>query len=209
MLWPALILLFFSIPHSKLIGYILPVFPALSLLVASYLVKIWEAKSVLTDTLKTKKIFFYFIVALLCNAFLLLTLVTNASHLNRGSSKSLVAVLKNSISPQDEIVNYYRYFYDVPLYLGKRVSIVANWDTTNIMHKDNWLRELSMGRPFQNTDDWLINEQTFWQRYESEKRVFVFLNKSYFSQFKARAKNYYFLGEQNNIILLSNHFSLS
>ena len=50
LLWLFLIFLFFSIPHSKTIGYILPIFPALALLVGNYLSLYW-------DQLKTKGVY--------------------------------------------------------------------------------------------------------------------------------------------------------
>lgn len=42
LLWPLLILIFFSIPHSKIVGYILPVFPPLAVVIARYLDQSWE-----------------------------------------------------------------------------------------------------------------------------------------------------------------------
>lgn len=42
LLWISIILLFFSIPTSKTVGYILPIFPALSLLIARYFDTIWH-----------------------------------------------------------------------------------------------------------------------------------------------------------------------
>ncbi len=42
LLWFFLIFLFFSIPKSKTIGYILPVFPVLALLLGNYLNQCWE-----------------------------------------------------------------------------------------------------------------------------------------------------------------------
>ncbi len=41
MIWFVIVFTFFSIPKSKTIGYILPVFPALSLIVGHYLSKCW------------------------------------------------------------------------------------------------------------------------------------------------------------------------
>jgi 4-amino-4-deoxy-L-arabinose transferase-like glycosyltransferase len=41
-LWPLLIFIFFSIPHSKIVGYIVPVFPPLALIVANYLTVRWK-----------------------------------------------------------------------------------------------------------------------------------------------------------------------
>ncbi|MHB1950531.1 MAG: phospholipid carrier-dependent glycosyltransferase [Acidiferrobacteraceae bacterium] len=44
-LWAALIFLFFSASHSKLIPYVLPIFPALALLVGRYFSRQWERPS--------------------------------------------------------------------------------------------------------------------------------------------------------------------
>lgn len=44
-LWVVLITIFFSIPASKTVGYILPVFPAAALLTAVYIVKLWQQRS--------------------------------------------------------------------------------------------------------------------------------------------------------------------
>ena len=42
LIWIAVVFLFFSIPHSKIITYILPLFPALALMVGNYLSCIWN-----------------------------------------------------------------------------------------------------------------------------------------------------------------------
>ena len=70
------------------------------------------------------------------------------------------------------------------IYLEQRITIVANWTSPTIADKDNWMRELWYGMRFQNTADWLITENIFWERWNNNKRVFVFLGENYFSQFK-------------------------
>lgn len=257
LLWFVIIFTFFSIPKSKTIGYILPVFPALALLVGHYISSAWEytqqkgiywsiVNFVLIGTLlaacllvlphinimdlssglkpyltaiaiimmisaissifirKKETLLPLFATCASCSAAFLLTLTLGAPHLNQSSAKQLVTELKTIIKPQDEVINYFKFFQDVPLYLGQRVTIVADWNSPEIPYKDNWVRELWYGMAFQKTKDWLINEETFWQSWESEKRIFVFLNANYFDQFKLRAKSYYFIGKNNDIILLSN-----
>ena len=257
LLWVVIIFLFFSIPRSKIIGYILPIFPALALLVGNYLSMVWEntqRKSILRATsmfiilsgllaallvglpyvdwtdlpvavspyfmimaailiasagilyfLRKKGRFFaLFITCIACNIGVLLTLTSSAAHLNQNSAKPLVSHLNAIIRPQDEVVTYYKFYQDVPLYLGRRVTIVADWHSPEIPYRDNWLRELWYGMAFQKTDDWLIDDTTFWQRYRSDRRMFVFLNENYFSQFKSQAKRYFILERYNDIILLSN-----
>ena len=115
-----------------------------------------------------------------------------------------LANLKQIIKPDDEVASYFKFYQDVPLYLGKRITLVANWDAATIAYKDNWVRELWYGMAFQKTADWLINENTFWQRWNSNKRMFVFVNTNYFDQFKAQATHYYKIDAYNDIVLLSN-----
>lgn len=253
LLWVGIVFVFFSIPHSKTITYILPIFPALALLVGNYLSTKWEKftltinqnimismtsilfAAVLFATeywmelpihflpylnamagifilsaiailfLRCKKgclTLFKLLVA--SNVIFLLCFTLGAKHLNQHSTKPFIADLKPLLQPQDEVIHYHGFFQDVPLYLEKRVSIVADWDSPRIAQNDNWARELWYGMPFQDTKAWLINENTFWERWNSNHRIFVFLNKKYFGQFKMHAAHYYVLGQHNNIILLTN-----
>ena len=117
-------------------------------------------------------------------------LTTGVRYLNQNSAKHLVAELKTIIQPQDEVINYFKFYQDVPLYLGKKIMIVADWQAENIASKDNWRRELWLGMPFQDTQQILINEELFWRHWNSDQRVFVFLNQNYFDQFKERAQSY-------------------
>jgi len=145
-----------------------------------------------------------YFICLSCTTAYLLVLTFGAVHLNQNTAKPLITQLKSVMQPQDEVINYFKFYQDVPLYLGKRITLVADWHSPDIMHRDNWVREMWYGMPFQNTADWLITEDIFWQRYNSDNRVFVFLNDNYFAQFKARAQHYFILGKYNDIILLSN-----
>jgi 4-amino-4-deoxy-L-arabinose transferase-like glycosyltransferase len=192
LLWISIIFIFFSIPHSKIAGYILPVFPALALLVGHYLSHDWQQRKLAPILCAAGSATFLFIV------------VWNAATLNDRTTKPLISELKSVIQPQDEVINYFKFYYDVPLYLEKQITLVADWNAADIETKDNWVRELWYGKSFQDTQDWLIDENTFWHRFESEKRVFVFLNDNYFTQFKSHAHHYFILGKFNDIILLSN-----
>ena len=257
LLWFFLIFIFFSIPHSKIVTYILPVFPALALLTGHWLDKVWDnaqPKNIAQNALAfiIFAVFFavigwllsYFKLAAIPANFMphlvllsclfivsaimayvtgkqktllplfstyaasivlsMLVLTTGIQYLNQNSTKNLVAELKTVIQPQDEVINYFKFYQDVPLYLGKKVMIVADWQADNIASKDNWRRELWLGMPFQDTQQILINEEVFWRHWNSDQRVFVFLNENYFGQFKERAESYFNLGQENDIILLSN-----
>lgn len=254
-LWIAVVFVFFSIPRSKTIGYILPIFPPLALLTGHFIAQTWDnvqekkihwivllfalgtsalavclpfayrwivlpelflphllsfsclfALSSLCGLclLRQKKLLPFFSLCFITNVIFLCVLTSNANHLNQNSAKPLIAELKNVLGPEDEVINYFKFYQDIPLYLEQRITLVANWNDPAIPEKDNWIRELWFGLPFQKTNDWIINETEFWQRFNSTRRVFVFLNTNYFDQFKAQASHYFILGKTNDIILLSN-----
>lgn len=264
MLWTVLIFIFFSIPHSKTIGYILPIFPAMALLVGRYIDQQWDlffaagkrskvlfvpiafvifasacfiAPSI--HSLETPTDLFPYLkwagINFVC-ATLILTyylsrknfngilagilgstlvfffiLVNSATVFNLNTTKPLALQIKNILSANDEIVTYYKYFQDLPLYLNqqdKRITIVADWEDPGIAHNDNWLRELWYGKSFQDTSSWLISENTFWQRWNSKKRVYVLTQLKYLDMFKAKAKNRLtFLGQFNETVLMTNTIS--
>lgn len=133
----------------------------------------------------------------------LLILLASASAMNQKTIKPLIMQLKSIIKPQDEVVTYFRYYQDLPLYLERRITIVADWHAKDIIHNDNWVRELWFGMPFQDTRDWLIEEPTFWQRWHSHKRVFVLMYNQDYQRFSKKSLGYK-MGEYNDVILISN-----
>ncbi len=258
LLWIGLVFIFFSIPHSKTIGYILPIFPALALVVAHYLDEHWHTffhlgknKSVLllilsfgffalscflapalnfleitpallpylkyaglSFTLTTIILSYFFIrknftgifASIIVSALVFFfILVQSAPLLNQNSTKALALQIKNILSTQDEIVTFYKYFQDLPLYLERRITIVADWDDPGIPYNDNWLRELWYGKSFQDTQAWLINEGSFWKRWKSNKRVYVLTQLKYLELFKEKAQErFYLAGQDNETVLISN-----
>ncbi len=258
LLWFFIVLTFFSIPQTKTVGYILPVFPPLALLIGNYLSIMWnnsQSKSIyfaiinfvilssvlaallitLPQTewikiattfkplllsmglifivsaimavifIKRKNLLALFSITTISSIIFLLFLIMNAQYLNDNSAKPLVTQLKTVIQPQDEVVSYLRFYQDVPLYLGRRISIAANWNAPDILMQDNWQRELWYGMTLQKTDDILINEESFWKKWNSNKRIFAFINSHDLNHFEAQKKPYFVLGQHNNIVLLSNH----
>jgi len=255
-LWFVIVFMFFSFPRSKIIGYILPVFPPLAMLTANYLVSCYnsiKAKSVRLTAiafgttsiaiailllllprfgwlnigasispyvtaiavifLVSAGISFIFIrksfaalLSICCasTTTALLILVLSATYLNTTTAKPLISQLQSIAKPEDEIVNYYKFYYDTPLYLEKRVSVVADWQSPDIIKKDNWRRELWNGIASQKTDHWLLDEEAFWKKWHSKNRLFVFLNANYMGQFETHTKDYYLVGKYNEIMLVSN-----
>jgi len=256
-IWFAFVFIFFSLPTSKIVGYILPVFPPLALLTGNFLAKNWYSTrnknifiaainfiifSVIIGSLllmllhhdwldisnkmsvcihiiaitllisaiaslfalRQKTLFLFFSICVASSVIAALTVTYYAADLNQNSAKKLVLTLKSQMQPQDQVISYFKYYQDVPLYLEKQIKVVADWNSPTISVRDNWTRELWLGKQFQPSTNWLINEDTFWQQWHSNRRVFVFLNQNYLSQFKSHQPTYYIIGQENDIILLSN-----
>ncbi len=258
-LWAGIVFIFFSIPHSKTVSYILPVFPPLALLTGKYLADAWSQHTfstgmkiavfilVLTNTFLAAALFMLphqqwidlaieltptlfiaaselaasallivllarnmripqlFYICALTSTIMLLTFTMGAIHLNPNTAKPLVTRLQTLLKPQDTVVNYFKFYQDVPMYLNRTILLVADWQSPTIEQRDNWVRELWYSMPFQNTDDILLNEDAFWKRWHTQEKIYVFLNKNYFNQFQSHTKKYYIIEEHRDIILLSNH----
>lgn len=259
LLWVVLIFIFFSIPQSKTIGYILPIFPAMALLIAKRLDTLWdepftkrsltiiviyalscfiiglgsfiaphipslEITPSLAHQLKSNGILFtlsgllfpffirpysfskIFYWMLSTSSIFLLILMISTNAINQKSIKPLALELKSILRPGDEIVTYFKYYQDLPIYTEQRITIVADWTASDIPTNDNWLRELWYGMPFQNTQEWLIDETQFWKRFQNDrKRLYVLVNKNYYDQFTRHAKKaIYPVARYNNILLITN-----
>lgn len=222
-LWATLIFIFFSFSKSKLIPYILPIFPAISMLTARYLANTWEQKraralyaslAILTMfSIAIAAVFYWFInttavtdahtatcllslasaililgaitamltrrdagkaiTAILTAAYLFLVLIHAAlPAIDTRTVQPLAAAIKPMLSPQDEVITYNRYYQELPFYLERRITIL------------NWQNEMSYGMQRQDTSEWMINDSTFWKRWNSKQRVFVFIGKDELQKWK-------------------------
>lgn len=253
LLWVTLIFVFFSLPHAKIISYILPIFPAVALLTGKLMADRfdtarslalpcliftmisavfgsfillndhfnWFSFTPIADPyltalacvlifggvialcltrLKLKTLFWYF--SLWSVSFLLL-LTASAGCLNMRSTKPLITHLQALLQPGDEVVNYYSFYQDVPLYLGRTITLVADWNAPDIAQKDNWVRELWSQMSARQEDN-LIDNQTFLSRWNSGRRVYVFLDQKYLNQFSAMVGNYHLINQYHDVILVRN-----
>jgi 4-amino-4-deoxy-L-arabinose transferase-like glycosyltransferase len=257
LLWLVIIFTFFSVPLSKTVGYILPIFPACALIVGNYLNTFWDsakAKGINTgiiiyaimacllsafifaaplwsDKLETPVGFLPYLqgmaVILLitlfgCLSFLrrknllplfstftvsviamLLIFINSTPTINEKSIKPLAMELKSQLNSNDEVVVFYKYYHDLPIYLERRITIVADWHSPDIARNDNWLREMWYGMVFQNTKDWLIEEDTFWSRWNSDKHLYVVTDADGYKNIQAKG-NVYVISHYNDTLLLSN-----
>jgi 4-amino-4-deoxy-L-arabinose transferase-like glycosyltransferase len=246
-LWALLIFTFFSFSKSKLIPYILPVFPPLAILTARYLqtcmlnkpclgIKIGylclvaiscliacglylltqfvpvpnptmanyylysAATFLLVGSLVGARYAFYHLGRALITTFItlyaaLLFIIAVVPYVDARSVLPFANYLKSVIKPEDEVVTFNQYYQDLPFYLQRRVSIL------------NWRNELSYGMQFQDTQDWMLNDASFWKRWHSGQRLFVVMDsKRYETLPKVYPhETFYLLAKTINNALVSNH----
>ena len=141
-IWAVAIMAFFSIPNSKLIGYVLPVMPALALLSALG----WERS--MAHRARAGKIF-----AALCllNIVGALVLMTQVGEVTRtGRSQDVARALACAARPSDTVYVSGAYPYDLPFYAqtSKPLVVLENWPMLRQQTGDGWQRELFEGADF-------------------------------------------------------------
>ncbi len=133
LVWFILILVFFSVPRSKLIGYILPVLPAFAIVVGPWVAQ-WAHRRWMALG-----------AAVLCAG-----LVVGLAHYQDDHPARLAQQLKTQIAAGDRVAFWDAYFFAVPVVLGRTtpVEVVGDWSVPGAQLPDNWRRELKEGAEF-------------------------------------------------------------
>ncbi len=138
--WIGAILLFFSIPNSKLIGYILPVVPAFALLAGHWLERHWEIA-------KWRR------AAWACawgGAALGIAAVIVTTVEDRKSLVDLSDTVRAQMKPGDEVMFIESYYYSVPFYLHRAqpIRVMGQWNNPQYSAGDSWTTELYTSASF-------------------------------------------------------------
>lgn len=146
--WVLSITVFFSVPMSKPLGYILPVIFPLAFLIA-------DGYAIAGGTLLRRRIA---LASLAFTAVLGLVVVGTFVRSPHSSHKALSKVLGLQMSAEDQVVMLNRFDYDVPFYSGTRhpVWVVEDWRDPNLMRNDSWPKELADAAKFATQANWLI-----------------------------------------------------
>jgi hypothetical protein len=144
-IWLAVIVVFFSLPSSKLVGYILPAIPPFAYLIAESL-SIWldrnraDAQRWYAGTLT--------VAVVAC-----LALVVGVAVADKVSAKPLAATAAPLFQPQDQLLMVDGYPYDLPFYLRSRQPawVLSDWNDPEIPRRDNWRKELADAGKFEST----------------------------------------------------------
>jgi 4-amino-4-deoxy-L-arabinose transferase-like glycosyltransferase len=141
-IWLLTILLFFSIPHSKLIGYILPVLPPLTLLAALGWQRWVGARQHAAR---------WFAGVSAVNLLIALVLMLKVGDVTRSSrTQDLAEAFACAAKPEDTLFVTDAFPYDLPLYAQTRkpMVVLGDWPQIRKNAGDGWQRELFEGADF-------------------------------------------------------------
>ena len=139
--WVLVIIGFFSIPHSKIIGYTLPVMPPLALLAALG----WDdAMARLRLTTGTQRKLF----AALCATGIAIAIAGNVAatrYTNQRGARDVAQALEAAgAKPSDTVYLLGGYAYDLPFYrqASTPMVVIQDWPGLRKSAGDGWQREL-------------------------------------------------------------------
>ena len=140
--WLAVVVVFFSLPQSKPVGYVMPALFPLAFLIAEPAAAAWR------DGARRwrRAVAASLVVAV---AICVVAVGWMATRYDRDNT-ALGHALRAARAPGDPVVFVDEYFFDVPLHarLAEPVPVVSNWHDPAIPKRDNWRRELSEAAQF-------------------------------------------------------------
>ena len=137
LIWFVVVVGFFSLPSSKLVGYVLPALPALAFLLAEVIVAAWRQKG---DSLAPRLVR----ICVGVGAGICVLAIGIAAHSARGSAGPLAAVIRPLVQPGDTYVSLHTYPFDLALYAQAPQPswVVDDWLNPDVPVRDNWRKEL-------------------------------------------------------------------
>jgi hypothetical protein len=129
--WIVAIVFFFSLPSSKLVGYVLPALAPWCALIAMGIDRLGASRRAIAG------------VALL-SALICVGTVAGLAWKTPSSNRAAARALAASIGPGDRVAMVDEYLYDVPYYarLREPVRIASAWSDPDLPRHDNWRKEL-------------------------------------------------------------------
>ncbi len=137
LLWLAVVIVFFSLPNSKLVGYVLPALAPLAFLLSEVILGAWRAE---TEAVTPRLVRLSAAVA----AGICLVAVGIAANNARGSAGPLAKVVREQAKPEDTFVSLHTYPFDLALYARapRPTWVVDDWLNPEVPTRDNWRKEL-------------------------------------------------------------------
>ncbi len=179
LIWILSILTFFSIPTSKLIGYILPTVPALAVLGALWL------DNALSHAARPARWRSSMVVSTVLGAALGLSAVFIFHHIDKKSHKGITEQVQPLIQKDARVVFYNYYYFSVPFYLNRPqpIQVTGEWNNPALFKTDGANTELYTSGKFDPTraQEILISTQKLEQEAQAAEQgkaapVWVFIH---------------------------------
>lgn len=134
-IWIIVVVLFFSIPQSKLLGYILPAIPPLAMLAADGFAR---------HAYPAARALRWWRGGAAAMAAMSFAVVAVLSLHPFGTTRELGQVLREQRTAAQPVYMIGDYYFDIPVYarLTDPVRVVDDWASPRIQQRDNWRREL-------------------------------------------------------------------
>jgi 4-amino-4-deoxy-L-arabinose transferase-like glycosyltransferase len=143
--WIVVVVGFFSLPSSKLIGYVVPAVPPLAVLLTEVLMRTMGSPSRMARRAMD---------ATLAASILVCVIAVLATAIySKRSAQPLIARYSEQIGPRDTMVALHSYPFDLAFYarLENPMWIVDDWDNAEIPVRDTWRKELYDAALFEPT----------------------------------------------------------
>ena len=243
--WIVFIFIFFSCSNSTLIPYILPIFPALAILVGRFLSYVWKNHLKVGPEICFYSIFYLTLIlgsiyalprmhtgiippslflsisqilslwalsivalpliyfwkgtrwalgTILLSQLILLFILNGAgTSIQKASTKVLAQKILSSYPKNVEVITYYSYFQDLPVYLQNTVKVVS------------WSGELDFGSQIDPHNKIMLTDSEFEKSWNSNKNICVVTKESFYNGLLHITQSKPFiLGAQDEIIVACN-----
>ena len=139
--WLAVVVVFFSMPQSKLVGYILPAVPPIAALTAIG----WQ-RLLPTSLTMRRAALATLVLSALAGVAIVITLAVSPHRNTRELAQDLAAWRGKG----EPIYSVGRFDYDLPFYarLREPMIVAEDWNDPDILTHDNWRKELAETRDF-------------------------------------------------------------
>lgn len=140
-IWLAVIVVFFSLPRSKLVGYVLPALPPLAYLIAQ---RVFAGRA--PDALRARLSMTALASAAVCVACVAAIAIWSVPP---GTRLRLPAGM--SVAPGERVLMLDSYHYEIPFYWNLREPVLVSddWQAAALDTHDNWRKEISDAAHFE------------------------------------------------------------
>lgn len=134
-IWLAVIVVFFSLPRSKLVGYVLPALPPLAFLIAQRVLAGRLPQALLPKARATT----------LAAAAVCVACVAAIAIFSSPPGTRLKLPPGQAVAPGDQVLMLDSYYYEIPFYWNLREPVLVSddWKAAALDTRDNWRKEIT------------------------------------------------------------------